>query len=151
MKINLSKIINTPRGFTLIELMVVISIIAFLAVIGIAAFSNAQRTARDGRRRADIEAIATAMESKFDPINGVYTIASIDTFFSSGIQPKDPSSNTPYQLQLISGGKGFWVCSQSLEVPGNGNATVVGTGTTYPTYSPTNVGNYYCKSSQQSK
>lgn len=53
---------NKSNGFTLIELLVVISIIAILSVIGMAVFSSVQKSARDARRRMDIEAIAKAFE-----------------------------------------------------------------------------------------
>ena len=48
-------------GFTLIELMVAISIVAILATIGMMMFSSAQGTARDAKRKGDIEDIKKAM------------------------------------------------------------------------------------------
>ena len=54
--------LNNLKGFTLIELLVVIAIIAVLAVIGFAAFSGIQSRARDASRRADLKAIADALE-----------------------------------------------------------------------------------------
>jgi prepilin-type N-terminal cleavage/methylation domain-containing protein len=53
-------------GFSLIELMVVVSIMAILAVIGLGGFSNAQKKARDSRRKADIKTIQNAMISSSD-------------------------------------------------------------------------------------
>lgn len=50
------------RGFSLIELMVAMSIIAILATIGITSYVNAQKRARDGRRKADLEQIRSALE-----------------------------------------------------------------------------------------
>jgi len=50
------------RGFTLIEMLVVISIIAVLAGVGLATFTNAQKKSRDARRMADLEAVRSALE-----------------------------------------------------------------------------------------
>lgn len=49
-------------GFTLIELMVVISIIAIMSVIGLTLYGNVQKSARDAKRRSDLKAIAQALE-----------------------------------------------------------------------------------------
>lgn len=88
----MKKILPISRGFTLIELLVVITIIAFLAVIGIVAFGNAQAQARDGRRRADLDAIATAMEANRDPLAGIYKRCAADqaTIYANGVLPVDP-------------------------------------------------------------
>lgn len=50
------------KGFTLVELLVVVAIIAILSVIGLTIFTSAQSNARDARRKSDIEAIANALE-----------------------------------------------------------------------------------------
>lgn len=58
---------NTEKGFTLIELLVTIAIIAIISVVAVALFGNIQATARDGKRKAELEAIANALEvSKTD-------------------------------------------------------------------------------------
>lgn len=51
----------SKKGFTLIELMVVISIIAILSAVGIVAFSKAQLAGRDARRKNDLRSIAQAL------------------------------------------------------------------------------------------
>lgn len=76
-----------PRGFTLVELMVVITIIAILSVIGVTVFSGVQKSARDAARRGDINALATALELNYS--NGIYTFPN-GTAFGSGSVPKDP-------------------------------------------------------------
>jgi prepilin-type N-terminal cleavage/methylation domain-containing protein len=49
-------------GFTLIELMVTITIIAIISSIGFVTYANAQLSARDARRKSDLRSIATALE-----------------------------------------------------------------------------------------
>lgn len=91
MKKLLPKTLNNPQGFTLVELLVVISIIAILSVIGITVFGNVQRTARDARRKADIDAISKAMEANYNTANCVGTYcALLATFFANGQIPIDP-------------------------------------------------------------
>ncbi|OGM15381.1 hypothetical protein A2V56_03105 [Candidatus Woesebacteria bacterium RBG_19FT_COMBO_42_9] len=53
---------NSTFGFTLIELLVVISIIAVLAGISIFGLQGARESARDGRRKADLEQIRAGLE-----------------------------------------------------------------------------------------
>ncbi len=53
---------NKVKGFTLIELMVAISIIAVLSTIGMVAYSKVQLLGRDARRKQDLRAIAQALE-----------------------------------------------------------------------------------------
>ena len=59
-------------GFTLVELLVVISIIAILATVGVASFNVAQQSARDGRARSDVTNIAKSIETSrnSDPVTG---------------------------------------------------------------------------------
>lgn len=53
------------RGFTLVELLVAISIITILSTIGLAIFSNIQSKARDSIRKKDLNSLATALEIYF--------------------------------------------------------------------------------------
>lgn len=50
------------KGFTLLELLIVISIIGVLAGISLFGLKGARETARDGRRKADFEEIRSALE-----------------------------------------------------------------------------------------
>lgn len=49
-------------GFTLIELMVSISIIALITAVGLVSYTNANRNARDAKRKADLEQVRAAIE-----------------------------------------------------------------------------------------
>ncbi|MGI5826140.1 MAG: type II secretion system protein [Patescibacteria group bacterium] len=53
---------NCKKGFTLIELLVVISIIGILIAFSMVSFSETRKTARDSKRRADLEQIRSALE-----------------------------------------------------------------------------------------
>lgn len=51
------------KGFTLIELMIVIAIIGILTSIGIVSFSSARAKANDAKRKEDLRQIQLALES----------------------------------------------------------------------------------------
>lgn len=57
---------NKPqKGFTLVELMVTIVIVAILALVGLTLFSGLQKQARDSRRQQDLAAIKNALETHY--------------------------------------------------------------------------------------
>lgn len=107
----------TSKGFTLIELMVVVSIMAILLVIGISFFANViQKSARDARKKADIDAIAKVYETKF-PTENKYIALTADDFANKAI-PTPPEGGS---YECIAGpdsgckppltGEGFKVCA----------------------------------------
>lgn len=85
---------NQVEGFTLVELLVVVAIIAILSVIGLTIFTSAQSNARDARRKADIDAIANAIEVSRTPGKVYYTAGPTGNQFSGGVIPSD--STRPY-------------------------------------------------------
>lgn len=60
-------------GFTLIELMVVVSVIAILLGLGAASYTNAQKKARNSARKSDMRAMQTAFEQYY-AINDRYAV-----------------------------------------------------------------------------
>ena len=51
---------KTTSGFTIIELLIVIVVIAILAAISVVAYTGIQQRARDSQRRSDLAALAKA-------------------------------------------------------------------------------------------
>lgn len=80
------------KGFTLVELMVVISVIAILTVIGVVIYQGQQKNARDARRKSDIKAIVNAMEAGKPPGQINYNVLK-DDMFTSGKVPVDPADS----------------------------------------------------------
>lgn len=54
--------VPSKKGFTLVELMIAISIIAIIAAVGITSFNQSQKIARDSRRKQDLRAISLALQ-----------------------------------------------------------------------------------------
>lgn len=78
------------NGFTLVELLVVITVIAVLTLIAISTYSGVQMKARDTRRTLDIESISKALE-----VNRVTTgYKSLnDSQFDGGIPASGPKGD----------------------------------------------------------
>lgn len=116
---------NRRTAFTLIELMVVVSIIAILATLGISSYSTAIKKSRDGRRKSDIQNIAQALVL-YRSDEGVYpsTTADLVANYMSAI-PKDEKSGVDYTYTVASNFKTFSLCTATaLEYPkGNANSS----------------------------
>lgn len=133
------------KGFTLIELMVVVSIIGVLMAAGILTFANAQKGAKDTKRKGDVDSISKAMEQYY-LTNKAYPTASYATaiggFFPSGSLPVD-SAGTAYTL--TSTATTYCVCAL-LDRAGTGNATSLGSGGACAFAAG---GNYVCAAQRQ--
>lgn len=61
------------RGFTIVELLIVIAILGILLVLGVVNLRGSQVSARDTERRVDVETLATHLETYY--MNGAYGTA----------------------------------------------------------------------------
>ena len=144
------------KGFTLVELLVAISIVAVLAIVGLAVYSGLQKGARDSVRKAEIRSIAQALESHYIsqvPPSGTATCADSSNtvsgpsycnlqnawFNKNGVQAvlTDPIGTTKYCIGISNSGPvtpnpdpTTWTSgcpAPAVEVVANGPGAVVGT------------------------
>lgn len=130
----IAKSLKPKTGFTLVELMVVVSILAILAVTAFSAFNGAQGSARDGRKLAEINALAKNIESTKDPTSTKYqyTSALFLQDYPNGLV--DPKYATGYCLQISSSAitkPANW--SPTAAAPCPGSYTEIKSGFTAPT------------------
>ena len=83
---------HLTKGFTLIELMIVMIILGILATIGFTSFQNSQKKGRDGRRKNDLRQVSLALETYYNDY-GKYPTGDSTTGKIKGCG--DPSSPTP--------------------------------------------------------
>lgn len=136
------------NAFTLLEILVVISIIGILVALGTAAFSTTQKKGRDARRKSDIKALQNGFE-QFHAKTNAYPISAVEandsTIFPAGL-PEDPKNSGENVYTLNFGADAFCVCAllegstgNASELPDAGDETTCNYGT----------GNYYCLSNLQ--
>jgi type II secretion system protein G len=63
------------RGFTMIEILVVMAIIGILAALSVGGFQTSQQKARDARRKSDLKQISLALEAYYND-KGEYPVSS---------------------------------------------------------------------------
>lgn len=134
------------QGFSLIELLVVISIMALLMALAAVSFSSAQRKGRDAKRRADMQAIQKGFEQYFAD-NNTYaacnTMGGSVTYFPAGL-PSDPSPSQSYSSSCSV--SAYCYCAR-LE-SGTGNSTAAAASTTC-SFASSGTRNYFCVSNLQ--
>jgi prepilin-type N-terminal cleavage/methylation domain-containing protein len=129
--IHKSKILNlkSKRGFTLIEILVVISIIGILATLILARLGGVEKAGRDARRRSDLNQYRTALENYALNNNSRYPIATIDaSTFCAGVLntymgacPQDPRQDATYSYRYSSDGLKYILWAQVENEPSGGN------------------------------
>ena len=116
------------RGFTMIEILVAVTIMAVLAAIGFTAYGKINKRSRDSKRKADIEQIRSALEMYRSDYgyypntgSGVWTDASnlstplVSTYMPAiPADPKDATQTYRYKATDASGGSYYGYCASAL-------------------------------------
>ena len=104
------------KGFTLVELLVVISIIGLLSTIAIVSLGSARAKSRDTKRIADMKQVSTALEQYYSDQGGYPSVGTAPTW------PATAPSNTA--------GNDVILGSTNADVLSNTNAAASGTACT---------------------
>lgn len=78
--------VNKSKGFTLVELLVSITILAILAAIGLITYSMALRQGRDSKRQSDLKAIQSALE-QYNSDQFFYPTSDLNNFLDDSPPP----------------------------------------------------------------
>lgn len=126
---------RNKNGFTLLEILIVLGIIGLLLAMTAAAFLSARGTARDAKRKADLEQIRGALETykadkaTYPATSGVVSNSSAPlnvlvspTQYISTL-PTDSLATRQYYYVTLSAGAGYALCASlensSAGVPAN--------------------------------
>lgn len=153
-------------GFTIIELLVVTTIIIVLMAIGMVTYTQVNQSARDSKRRNDLETVRQAMTLyRSDNSTFPYGLgwdyddvadALVDAGYLSNPYPTDPSetaylpglnisvyaASAGYTYSYVGSQTSFCICAL-LENTGNGNSTA-NANASCSGIGGTGSNNYYC-------
>lgn len=109
--------IKNKKGFSLIELIVVITIIALISVAGMVSYSGTNKKSRDARRVSDLEKMRIALEM-IRQVGTTYPAgaSSLVTGGYMSVLPKDPKTDNDYVYAQSSGGYAYSI-GASMEGP----------------------------------
>ena len=148
--------LQVTKGFTLLELLVVIGIIGILVAMGTVSYTTAQSKSRDSRRKGDLENISKALEQYYAKTYSYPADANCVGYeaYLASSKPVDPKWGFAYTdstANIKSGGSGafcsdlsFCICIE-METPGTGNAS----GRSGAACSFGGTENYFCVQNQQ--
>lgn len=109
------------KAFTLVELLVALSIMALIMGLSLTAFDSTKKSARDGRRKTDLESIRSALEI-YRSDNGGYP-ANLNLLVPNYTTtlPADPVATQTYVYTPTCGATvctAYTLCATLEQVPG---------------------------------
>jgi len=128
----MKNLLKKHKGFTLVELLIVVGIIGILATLLMANFIGVRQRARDAQRKSDLRQIQSALEiyrsdistypatiyAASCPTSGSLSGGSPANTYMSKV-PCDPSSNANYTYTQTGSGTGYTLitCLENLSDP----------------------------------
>ncbi|MDI6807495.1 MAG: type II secretion system protein [Candidatus Eisenbacteria bacterium] len=92
--------LKNRKGFSLIELMIVVVIIGILVAIAVPNFISMQNRAKEGSVKANMHTFQLAMEDYAVQNDGTYAVAAdkddVEALFPGGAWPKNPFTGSAY-------------------------------------------------------
>lgn len=108
------------RGFTIVELLITITIMGILLALGTVVLSSTQVQARDDERKADVQAIQIALESFY--ASGITTLSNAPNITNLAPNPGVRTATTGWSV-AASGGSTTTESRQLTDGPGAGLST----------------------------
>lgn len=120
MIINFIKVIKNQRGFTMVEIMIAISIIAVVQGLLITNWRGQIIKGNDATRKSDLSHIKTAFEEYYNDNTCYPALSTLSTCGSTALSPYlpkipcDPTTKQPYQYLALDGDvcKGYRVLAK---------------------------------------
>jgi len=127
------------KGFTLVELIVVITIMVVITSLGVISFAGVNKRSRDSRRVADLKKVSIALEI-YRQENGYYpaSVGALVSDYMEGV-PVDPKSDFLYDFASGIGSSYSYSLYAHMEDVGSTTGTYGGScggGCNYMTVNP---------------
>ncbi|MEI8072762.1 MAG: prepilin-type N-terminal cleavage/methylation domain-containing protein [Candidatus Saccharibacteria bacterium] len=125
--------LNSKKGFTLLELLIVIVVIGVLAIIIIPNLVSGPTRARDSQRKADMQTVKNALETYYNDNNSYPVSLQILTQGAAPYiktLPTDPKTKTIYSYTTAGNPPSSYILKVTLENP-NDKDIKSGTKNTY--------------------